>query len=138
MKLLITVEGKQYEVDVDVLDAGGSPTLASPPAVTPVAAPVVPPAPPPTPAAAPPRPAAPAPAAAASAGEAGDVQAPIAGNVLSVKVKPGDTVAVNDVLLVLEAMKMESNVASPAAGTVSEVLVSAGDAVTAGQVLVKF
>jgi biotin carboxyl carrier protein len=58
--------------------------------------------------------------------------------VLSVKVKPGDTVAMNDTLLVLEAMKMESNVASPTAGTVSEVLVSQGDAVTAGQVLVKF
>lgn len=56
---------------------------------------------------------------------------------MSVSVKVGDEVAVNDTLLVLEAMKMESNVASPVAGTVREVCVSAGDGVQAGQVLVR-
>ncbi|MEM6553098.1 MAG: biotin/lipoyl-containing protein [Planctomycetota bacterium] len=127
MKLRITVNDKAYDVDVEVLDATGLPA-ASPTAATPLPAPTA------APAAAPP---APPPAPPSSAG-GNDVTSPIAGNVLSVKVQPGDTVEMNQTLLVLEAMKMESNVASPRAGTVAEVLVSAGDAVTAGQVLVKF
>ncbi|MEM1208711.1 MAG: biotin/lipoyl-containing protein [Planctomycetota bacterium] len=130
MKMRITVNGTAYDVDVEVLDAAGAPTaVAAPPPAVPVAsAPVAAPA-------APPKPAAPPPPTSAGGN---DVASPIAGNVLSVKVKPGDAVEMNDTLLVLEAMKMESNVASPRAGTVSEVLVSQGDAVTAGQVLVKF
>ncbi|MEM1213275.1 MAG: biotin/lipoyl-containing protein [Planctomycetota bacterium] len=130
MKLRITVNGNAYDVDVEVLDAGGVP-VPSAPAATPLPPPVA--SPPPAPAAPP----TPAPAPPSSAG-GNDVTSPIAGNVLSVKVQPGDTVEMNQTLLVLEAMKMESNVASPRAGTVAEVLVSAGDAVTAGQVLVKF
>ena len=129
MKMLITVEGTQYEVEVEILDeVGAAPVAAARPA-TPAAAATAPAAP------APKRPAAPAPVAAGGAG--GEVPSPIAGNVLEVKVKVGDTVAVNDVLLVLEAMKMESNVASPIAGVVKEILVKAGDSVTQGQVLVK-
>ena len=132
MKLMITVEGKTYEVDVQVVDEGlGAPAIAPvapPPAVT-----TAQPAPAATPA-----PAAAAPPPAAPAGAGGDVQSPIAGNVLDVKVKPGDVVAENDTLLVLEAMKMESNVASPQAGTVKEVLVAAGDSVSADQVLLTF
>jgi len=127
MKLLISVEGKQYEVDVEVLDEGqGVPAPAARPAVS---------APPAAAAPLPPKPSA-APAAAAAAG--GDVTSPIAGTVVDVRVKAGDEVKVNDTLLVLEAMKMESNVASTGAGVVKEVCVSAGDAVTQGQVLVKF
>ncbi|HEX6030464.1 MAG TPA: biotin/lipoyl-containing protein, partial [Tepidiformaceae bacterium] len=60
-------------------------------------------------------------AGAAAAGRAavkGGVTAQIAGRVLSVKVKPGDTVSHGDVLLILEAMKMENEVKSPADGTV--------------------
>ncbi|MFP4143932.1 MAG: biotin/lipoyl-containing protein, partial [Phycisphaeraceae bacterium] len=68
----------------------------------------------------------------------GEVQSPIAGNVLDVKVAAGDTVAENDPLMTLEAMKMESVVSSPQAGTVKEVLVKAGDSVSAGQVLLRF
>lgn len=112
MKLLITVEGVQYEVDVQVLDDAGP----AAPAAT---------------AAAPAKPA----AAAATGGEA---KAPIAGSVLDVKVNVGDNVSVNDPLLVLEAMKMESVVASPQAGQVREILVKPGDNVTAGQVLIRF
>lgn len=135
MKLRITVQGETYDVDVEVLDGNGG-TLARAPVSAPAASA---PAPAPAPAAPAPTPAAPEPAPAApSGGAGGDVPSPIAGNVLDVKVKAGDTVALNDTLLVLEAMKMESNIASPQAGTVSEVLVKSGDAVTAGQVLVKF
>jgi len=131
MKMRITVNGTAYDVDVEMLDAPGSTGLPAaapaPVASAPAAAPSAPP----------PRPAAAAPPPPSSAG-ANEATSPIAGNVLSVQVKPGDTVAMNDTLLVLEAMKMESNVASPTAGTVSEVLVKQGDSVTAGQVLVKF
>ena len=134
MKLLITVQGVQYEVDVEVLEEGAT-------------APPVPPAPPPAVAAAAsiasssaplaPPVAAPPPSAPSPAGT-GEVTSPIAGNILDVKVSAGDTVEKNGALLVLEAMKMESIVASPQAGTVREVLVKAGDTVTAGQVLIKF
>jgi len=79
----------------------------------------------------------PAPSPAAGGG-GGEVPSPIAGTVFDVRVKPGDVVKVNDTLLVLEAMKMESNIASPQAGTVGEVCVKVGDSVTHGQVLVRF
>lgn len=133
MKLLITVQGAQYEVDVQILDEGPVPAAGgrgpAPAATAPAQAPARP--------ASTPAPAA-RPAAAAPGGGAGDVKSPIAGSVLDVKVKPGDVVAVNDPLLVLEAMKMESVVASPQAGTVREVLVKSGEAVAADQVLVRF
>jgi methylmalonyl-CoA carboxyltransferase small subunit len=65
------------------------------------------------------------------------VKAPIVGTVMSVKVKPGDTIQLNQVLLVMEAMKMETNVASPFAGVVKSVLVNPGEAVKADQALVE-
>ena len=61
----------------------------------------------------------------------------MAGTVLSLLVEPGARVEQGTPLLVLEAMKMESNVASPVAGTVAELCVNAGDSVQAGQVLVR-
>lgn len=128
MKMRITVEGKAYEVDVEVLDGAPSAVAAAP--VSAPAAPAAAPAPPP--------PAAPQPALSAKKAGAGEVTSPLAGSVLSIAVKQGDSVNAGDTLLVLEAMKMESNVASPQSGTVSEVLVSAGDAVKSGQVLIKF
>ncbi|MEQ9454388.1 MAG: biotin/lipoyl-containing protein [Phycisphaeraceae bacterium] len=132
MKLRITVDGKAYDVDVEVLEDGGGALPASAPAPAVAAG---------RPATAPmaPKPSAPKTAAVPTGGGgAADVPSPIAGNVLDVKVKAGDTVAQNDVLLVLEAMKMETNVSSPRAGTVAEVRVKSGDAVTSGQVLVTF
>lgn len=65
------------------------------------------------------------------------MHSPIAGSVIGVSVKVGDEVAVNDTLLVLEAMKMESNVVSPVAGTVREVCVAVGQSVQAGQLLAR-
>lgn len=112
MKMLITVEGKSYNVEVQILDDAPTPGSSIPAAA-----------------------ATPAPPAASGGG---DIESPIAGNVLSVLVKPGDHVNANDTLLVLEAMKMESNVASPHTGTVSAVHVKAGDAVTANDILVTF
>jgi len=128
MKLRITVQNTAYDVDVEVLDAGTAPASVS-------SVPVAPTTPAPA-AAVPPRPAPAAPTPAAGGGQS--VTSPIAGNVLEVKVNAGDAVAVNDVVIVLEAMKMESNVVSPHAGTIAQVLVKAGDTVTAGQELVTF
>lgn len=128
MKMRITVEGKSYDVEVEVLDErnGAAPRQQAPTG----AAASIPPKP--ASAAPPPRP-----AASSGPAGAGAVHSPIAGSVVSVKVKVGDDVAVNDPLLVLEAMKMESTVASPASGTVREVCIKQGDAVQAGQVLVR-
>lgn len=112
MKLLITVQGVQYEVDVQVLEEGET----TPPA------------------------GAAAPSTASQTAPTGapvDVPSPIAGSVLDVKVKAGERVQANDPLLVLEAMKMESVVSAPQAGTIREVLVKAGDNVKADQVLVR-
>lgn len=125
MKMLITVDGKPYHVEVQILgEDSATPAVAAAPS-TAIAAPSSPAASePPTP--------------GGGGGGGGDVESPIAGNVLEVLVKAGDTVKVNDTLIVLEAMKMESNVASPYAGTVKSVNVKAGEAVTAHHVLVSF
>jgi biotin carboxyl carrier protein len=88
-----------------------------------------------------PAPRAPRPASAgASVGPAtavkGSVAAQIAGRVLKVNVKAGDSVAAGDVLLMLEAMKMENEIKAPRAGVVKEVVVKEGDRVPEGATLV--
>lgn len=65
----------------------------------------------------------------------GSVAAPMPGTVLKVYVSPGDTVAVGDVLLTLEAMKMENEISSPASGTVKDVHVKEGQSVNTGDAL---
>ncbi len=139
----ITVEGVGYDVEVEMLDDGMKGTVASTRRATVSAsgserggAMEASPGfvPPPVSAA----------ASAAGAGQVsagGDgkqVKSPIAGTVQSVSVRVGDAVKVNDTLLVLEAMKMESAVASPIAGTVKSVGAEAGKAVRMGDVLVEF
>jgi biotin carboxyl carrier protein len=80
--------------------------------------------------------AAPSSAGAGAAFVKGGVTAQIAGRVITVKVKVGDTVAKGDVLLLLEAMKMENEIKSPTDGIVKDIPVSEGDRVSEGQVLV--
>lgn len=121
-KLRVTVEGKVYEVLVEILDD-----------VPPVGAPPVPAAPV---SAAPVAPAA-APAAPAAATDAGAVVSPLAGKVVSIEVKPGQTLAAGAQVATVEAMKMNTYIYAPKAGRVSEVLVQAGDAVAEGAVLLR-
>ena len=74
--------------------------------------------------------------AAASSGSGEEVKSGLPGNVLRIEVSEGDEVAEGDVLLVVEAMKMETEIKSPKAGVVQSVLVAQGDKVVSGQVLV--
>jgi acetyl-CoA carboxylase biotin carboxyl carrier protein len=64
-----------------------------------------------------------------------EVKAELVGNVWKIESRPGDRVAEDDVLLILESMKMEIPVLAPTAGTVREIRVSEKDVVTEGQVL---
>ena len=72
-------------------------------------------------------------ASGGAAGSSGAVVSPMQGTVLEVKVADGDTVEVGDVLCIVEAMKMENEVAAHVGGVVESVSIAAGDAVTAGQ-----
>lgn len=130
-KFLIKVNGNQYEVEVEEVRDGS--------AVEPVAysAPAPKAAPAPAQAAAP----APAPAPAApkaSSGPAGAVKltAPMPGTILGVKVNPGDAVKKGQVLLILEAMKMENEIVAPQDGTVASINVSKGTPVNAGDLMI--
>ena len=130
MKYKVTLNGRTYEVEVE---AGKAMLLDEYEAIVPTAAPVAAPAAAPAPVAAP----AAAPAPAAAAPVAGDaVTAPMPGNILKVNVTPGQAVKEGDVLVVLEAMKMENEILAPKACTVKQVLVSKGSTVDAGATLV--
>ena len=81
---------------------------------------------------------APAPASntQASAGTSQSIDAPLAGNVFKILVKSGDSIAEGDVVMILEAMKMETEIRAAFTGTVTEVTVGEGDAVSSGQPLI--
>ncbi|MCX6625292.1 MAG: acetyl-CoA carboxylase biotin carboxyl carrier protein subunit [Acidobacteria bacterium] len=130
MKLTITIDGKAYEVDVEVTEddrqsgpqgtyyGGATAPVNLPPAMPP-----------------------PALGAAAPAGNFADdkvCRSPIAGIVVRVIAQPGQQVEVNDPLMVLEAMKMETNITSPAKAKIKSMNASAGEAVQINQVLVEF
>lgn len=127
MKYVATINGKKYEVEVEKLEAyksldrNGVAAPAAP--VLPASAPVQrPAAPAPAPVAAAPAPApapaaAPAPKAAAPAG-ATTVEAPMPGKILNIKVSEGQAVKFGEVVVIMEAMKMETEIVAPADGTV--------------------
>lgn len=133
--LRITLQGKTYEVGVEVLDTASGSTVAAP-----VAAPVAPvavAAPAPAVAAPAPAPVA-APAAPAPAVAGGHpVTSPMPGTVMKITTAVGQHVTKDQELLILEAMKMESPVYAPCDGTVASILVKEADAVVEGQVLVQ-
>ena len=113
----ITVNGVAYSVSVEETAAGAAPVAAP-------AAPKAAPAP------------AAAPKAAAGAAGAVTVKAPMPGNILDVKVAAGASVKAGDVLIILEAMKMENEIVAPQDGTVASINVNKGDTVNSGDVLV--
>ena len=67
-----------------------------------------------------------------------ELTSPIAGMVTEIKVKPGDKVAENDSLMIIEAMKMNTHISSPVSGIIERINVQAKEGVTQGQVLLKF
>lgn len=121
----VTVNGVSYQVSVDEVGVSAAPAVTAAPA--PVAAPVAAPA-------APAAVAAPAAPAAPVAGE--KIAAPMPGTILDVKVKVGDTVKKGDILVILEAMKMENEILSPIDATVKQVSVTKGASVGSGDALV--
>lgn len=116
MKLKVTVNGTEYEIDVEVEEEEqqlspiviGGGAMAAPTKAT----------------------------ASVQATSANAVVAPLAGSVARILVKEGEAITAGQVLLVLEAMKMETEITAPHDGTVGSVLVKPGDAVQGGQGLI--
>ena len=136
MKYNVTLNGKIYEVDVTESDAivtGVSqvPFVVAAPAAAPVAAPAVEAAPAAPVAEAPAAPAAPAPVSA----DGTQVKAPMPGTVLAVKKAVGDAVKAGEVIVVLEAMKMENDIVAPCDGTVKSINAPKGTTVNTDDVL---
>jgi len=123
----VNVNGIPFEVELQQpINAAKHPTMVRPKVQAPVAAPAAAPqTPSPAPAAAP---------VAAGAGNA--LKAPLPGTITAINVKVGDTVAVGDVVVVLEAMKMQNNIEAESAGTVTAINVNPGDSVMEGSVLI--
>lgn len=133
MKLKITVHGVAYEVDVEVLDTDeGFPPMAAGPLPDPRAIARRGAAAPEAAAPAPAAPPAPRPAAAG-----GVVTSPIAGTVLEVRCQVGEAVGKDQILMVVEAMKMHTSIAAPTPGKVARVAVAVGDSVREGQPLIE-
>ena len=135
MKYKVTLNKRTYEVEVeagkamliDEYEAYAPAPAAAPVAAAPVAASA--------PAA--PAPAAPTPAPAAAALAVGEVvKSPMPGNILKINVSQGQAVKEGDVLIVLEAMKMENEIVAPKAGSVAQIAVSKGQVVETGTPLI--
>ena len=111
--LKITVNGTAYDVQVEEVAAGAAPVAAPAPAAK-----------------------APAPAAAPVPAGAETVNSPMPGTIVSVNVSAGQNVKKGDVLVVLEAMKMENEIMAPRDAVVASVQVNKGDSVDSGTPLV--
>jgi biotin carboxyl carrier protein len=128
VKLKVTIDGKTYEVEVEASEAeqrrpgyippsgGAAPTrVVAPTATQPAQA-----------------------ASGAVADESKVCRSPIAGIVVKVSAQVGQSIQANDVLIVLEAMKMETTITSPVAGKIAKVNAAVGDPVQGGQILIEF
>jgi len=127
-KLMITVNGKRYEVDVEVVQDDEAievqppfkpPVRTMTSYVTPVTTPL------PT-------------KSKPSSADKKSLTSPINGVVLEIPVKEGQAVKENDILFVMEAMKMKTNISSPQTGKIKAVKVKVGDTIEAGKVLLTF
>jgi glutaconyl-CoA/methylmalonyl-CoA decarboxylase subunit gamma len=133
-KLLITVNGKRYEVEVevvqddDVMESQSASRLSTRTADAPIApssAPVASPAPV-------------SPKPKKGTADKKSLTSPINGVVLEIPVSEGDAVKQNDVLFILEAMKMKTNISSPQSGKIKTIKVKVGEKIEAGQILLTF
>lgn len=115
----ITVNGTSYDVTVEELAGGAAAPVAAAPAPVAVSAPAA------------------APVAAAPAGGAGSIKvsSPMPGKILAVKANVGDSVKKGQVILILEAMKMENEVVAPEDGTIASIDVTVGASVESGDTL---
>lgn len=125
--LMVTVDGKNYEVTVKEVGEGA---VSSAPAAAPISR--SPEAPKPVTPVAPAAPAASAAPAHAPSGNGQVETAPIQGKILRVEASVGDQVEAGDVVMILEAMKMENEIMAPTAGTIGQIFVSDGETVDAG------
>ena len=131
MKLNITIDGKTYEVDVDAAEpeapaavpqSVGGLNIGSAPLRVPAGAPP----------------------SSAPAGDGKVVdedkvcRSPVSGIAVRVAAQVGQSLQAGDILLVLEAMKMETNITAPRAGKIAAISVNQGDSVASGQVVVEF
>lgn len=134
-KLRITVNGRDYDVTVQVLEddeqvVTGSTGFLSPlPPVT---------APPRSPSSMPPAPPAPPSAGAALKGDPNAILAPVSGTVQKLYVQAGSRVDAKAPVVLLDAMKMDTYIYAPRAGDVSEVCVNPGDGVQVGDCLIRY
>ena len=122
MKFRVTLNGKTYEVEAEK----GAPmpeTVYTAPAAAPAPAVEAPAA------------AAPAPAPAPAAVSGAVVSSPLPGNVLAIEVNPGEAVKAGQVLVLIEAMKMENEIVAPCDGVVKQILVNKGAVVATGDKL---
>lgn len=110
-KYVIKLNGKVYEVEMEEVTAGASAAVTEIPKSAPAAA------------------------QTSLAGE--KIEAPMPGNIVNVAVKVGDTVKKGQVLVILEAMKMENEIVSPIDGRITSSGVAKGDSVNAGDLLVQ-
>ena len=101
----VTVNGKAYDVAVEEITDGSAPAVAAPVAAAP----------------------------AAGAGES--VTAPMPGTILDVKANVGDTVTRGQVIMILEAMKMENDIVAPCDGKITSIIAKKNDTVNSGDVL---
>lgn len=115
----ITVNGNVYDVTVEETTGTAAPVPAARPAAPKAA----------------PKAAAPAPKAAGGSEGAVKITAPMPGKILGIKANPGDAVSKGQVIVVLEAMKMENEIVAPQDGTVAGIHVSVGSSVEAGDVI---
>ena len=128
MKLKIGIDGNEYAVDIEVLEDDnvgpvylaphGQPTTVQPVSVA--------------------TPGTQAPPADENVDETKVCRSPVAGVVVKLNVQPGQTLQTNDLMIVLEAMKMETNITAPVAGKVKKINVAHGDGVKVNQILVEF
>jgi methylmalonyl-CoA carboxyltransferase small subunit len=130
LKLQIGIDGKTYEVEIEVLEDDEVPHHLNygtsyplvPATVQSIPAPV-------------------AQSLAPAAVETGDedklCRSPVNGVVIKANVEPGQQIEINELIMVIEAMKMETNVTAPRAGKVKSVRVAAGDSVKVNQVVVE-